>query len=57
MTVYHKVRTKNSYEISRDKKSYGAPSYLLDNHLLSVAKSDYSVLVVLQTMEDIGKIL
>jgi hypothetical protein len=35
---------------------YGAPSYLLDNNLLSVAKSEYSVLVVLQIMEDIGKV-
>jgi hypothetical protein len=28
----------------------------LDNNLLSVAKSEYSVLVVLQIMEDVGKI-
>jgi len=47
---------KSPYEINYGKKSYGAPSYLLDNNLLSIAKSEYSVLVVLQIMEDVGKV-
>ena len=47
---------KSPYEIYYGKKSYGAPSYILDNNLLSVAKSEYSVLVVLQIMEDVAKV-
>ncbi len=47
---------KSPYEIYCGKKSYGAPSYILDHNLLSVAKSEYSVLVVLQIMENIGKL-
>ena len=47
---------KSPYEIYYGKKSYGAPSYILDNNLLSHAKSEYAVLVVLQLMDDIGKV-
>ncbi len=49
-------KTKSPYEIYYGKKSYGAPSHILDNNLLTHAKSEYSVLVALQLMDDIGKV-
>jgi len=47
---------KSPYEVYYGKKSYTAPSYILENSLLSQATSEYAVLVTLQLMDDIAKI-
>ncbi len=46
---------KIPYEIYYGKKSYGTASYILDNNLLHHAKTEYSVSVVMQLMDDIEK--
>jgi hypothetical protein len=46
---------KSPYEIYYGKKSYGTASYILDNNLLLHAKTEYSVSVVMQLMDDIEK--